>query len=124
VDRKWIAADRDLRIGFGNLTELHINIALAHVRAHGFREHANADVELRRHLIEHRLHDRRHARHHDYIAEPEARRPRHTFENEIREREDWSPHVMTDAYRPFGGNKPTAAVAQSGDAEIGFAPAR
>src|SRR5262249_44611651 len=43
---------------FGNLTELHTNVALAHVRAHGFREHANADVELRRHLIEHRLHDR------------------------------------------------------------------
>jgi hypothetical protein len=31
---------------------------------------------------------------------------------------------MTDAYRPFGGNKPTAAVAQSGNAKIGFAPAR
>jgi hypothetical protein len=26
-------------------------------------------------LIEHRLHDRGHARHHDYIADPEARRP-------------------------------------------------
>jgi len=37
---KRIAADRDLRIGFGNLTELHINVALAHVCAHGFREHA------------------------------------------------------------------------------------
>src|SRR5262245_25684674 len=43
-----IAADRDLGIGFGNLTELHTSIALAHVRAHGFREHANADLELRR----------------------------------------------------------------------------
>jgi hypothetical protein len=30
---------------------------------------------------------------------------------------------MTDAYRAFGGNKPTAAVAQSGNAEIGFATA-
>jgi hypothetical protein len=31
--------------------------------AHGFREHANADLELRRHLIEHRQQDRGHARH-------------------------------------------------------------
>ena len=80
---KRIAADRDLRIGFGNLTELHTNVALAHVRAHGFREHANADLELRRHLIEHRLHDRGHARHHDQIADPEAGRPRHLVENEV-----------------------------------------
>jgi hypothetical protein len=54
------------------------------IRANGFREHANADLELRRHLIEHRLHDRRHARHHDYIADPEARRPRHLVEDELR----------------------------------------
>jgi hypothetical protein len=37
----------------------------------------NADLELRRHLIEHRLHDRGHACHHDYIADPEARCTRH-----------------------------------------------
>jgi hypothetical protein len=43
---KRIAADRDLGIGFGDLTELYTNVALAHVRAHGFREHANADLEL------------------------------------------------------------------------------
>jgi hypothetical protein len=55
----------------------------AHLRAR-FREHTNADLELRRHLIEHRLHDRRHARHHDYIADPEARRSRHLVEDEIR----------------------------------------
>ena len=82
---------------------------------------------------------------------PEARRPRHLVEDEIRalgnarhaqarlvhlgagrlhpfvqdgERARIGrPHVMTDAYRPLGGNKQTAAVAQSGNAEIGFAPA-
>ena len=43
----------------------------------------NADLELRRHLIEHRLHDRGHASHHDYIADPEAGRPRHLVENEV-----------------------------------------
>jgi hypothetical protein len=79
-----IAADRYPRIGFGNLAELHTNVALAHVRAHGFRGHSNADLELRRHLIEHRLHDRGHASHHDYIADPEARRPRHLVEDEFR----------------------------------------
>jgi hypothetical protein len=69
-----IAPDRDLGIGLGDLAELHPDVAFAHIRAHGFREHANADLELRRHLIKHRLHDRGHARHHDYIADPEARR--------------------------------------------------
>jgi hypothetical protein len=59
---------------------LYSDVALARIRAHGLREHANADVELRRRLIEHRLHDRGHARHHDYIADPEARRPRHLVE--------------------------------------------
>src|SRR5262249_40431437 len=57
----------------GDLAELHPDVALARIRAHCFREHANADFELRRHLIEHRLHDRGHASHHDYIADPEAR---------------------------------------------------
>jgi hypothetical protein len=42
-----IAPDRDRRIGLGD--ELHANIAFgAHPRAR-FREHANADLELRRH---------------------------------------------------------------------------
>src|SRR5215831_3076030 len=39
---KRIAADRDLGIGFGNFTELHANVALAHVRADPLREHGNA----------------------------------------------------------------------------------
>ena len=33
------------------------------IRAYRLREHGNADLELRRHLIEHRLHDRGHALH-------------------------------------------------------------
>ena len=37
-----IAPDRDFRIDLGDLTELHANVALACIRAHGFREHANA----------------------------------------------------------------------------------
>ena len=81
-----IAPDRDPRIGLGDLAELHADVAFARIRAYRFREHANADLELRRHLIEHRLHDRGHARHHDYIADPEARRPRHLVEDEIRAR--------------------------------------
>src|SRR6266446_1765040 len=47
-----IAADRDLGIGLGDLAELHADVALARIRAHGFREHANGDLELRRDLIE------------------------------------------------------------------------
>jgi len=35
------------------------NGAFARIRAHRFREHANANLE--RHLIEHRLHDQGHA---------------------------------------------------------------
>jgi hypothetical protein len=38
-------------------------------------EHANADLELRRHFIEHRLHDRGHARHHDYMGDLKAQAP-------------------------------------------------
>src|SRR5215813_9527354 len=53
-----IALDRDPRIGFGNLAKLYADVALARIRAYGLREHANADLKLRRHLIEHRLHDR------------------------------------------------------------------
>ena len=34
-----IAPDRDPRIGFGDLTELHSDVAFARIRAHLFREH-------------------------------------------------------------------------------------
>jgi hypothetical protein len=61
---KRIAPNRDLRIGLGDLTELHADVALACIRAHRFREHANAALQLGRHLIEHRLHDRGHAERH------------------------------------------------------------
>src|SRR5262245_47346702 len=70
-----IAPDRDPGIGLGDLAELHPDVALARIRAYRLREHANADLELRRHLIEHRLHDRGHARHYDYIADPEPGAP-------------------------------------------------
>src|SRR5262249_62032751 len=60
---------------FGNLAMSHSDAALARIRADRLREHGNADLELRRHLIERRLHDRGHTHHHDYIADPEARRP-------------------------------------------------
>jgi hypothetical protein len=79
-----MAADRDLGIGLGDLAEQQADVAFARIRAHGFREHANAGFELRRHLIKHRLHNRGHSRHHDYIADPEAGRPRHLVEDEIR----------------------------------------
>src|SRR6516165_6199814 len=61
---KRIAADRDLGIGLCDLAKLHADVPLARISAHHLREHANADLELRRHLIKHRLHDRGHARHH------------------------------------------------------------
>jgi hypothetical protein len=57
----WARDDRALGIGLGDLTELHADVAFAHIRALGFREHANAAPELRRYLLEHRLHDRGHA---------------------------------------------------------------
>jgi hypothetical protein len=41
-----IAPDCDPRIGLGDLTELHPDVALARIRAHRLREHANADLEL------------------------------------------------------------------------------
>ena len=43
---EWIAADRDRRIGLGDLAELRPDVALTSIRAHGFRQHANADLEL------------------------------------------------------------------------------
>ena len=39
-----IAPNRDPGISLGDLTELHPNVALARIRAHGFRERANADL--------------------------------------------------------------------------------
>src|SRR5262245_31000126 len=80
---KRIASDYDIGMGRGDFTERRSNVALAHVRAHGFREHASTGLELRRHFVKHRLHDRGYARHHDYIADPEARCPRHLVEDEI-----------------------------------------
>src|SRR6516165_766949 len=80
---KRIASDYDIGIGPGDFTEWGADVALAYVRAHGFREHASTSLELRRHFVEHRLHDRGYARHHDYIANPEARCPRHLVEDEI-----------------------------------------
>jgi hypothetical protein len=47
-----IAPDRDPRTGFGDLAELHSDVAFTRIRAHRLREHANADFELRRHLID------------------------------------------------------------------------
>ena len=43
----------------------------------GLRQHLRAGLELRRDLVEHRLHDRRHAGHGDDIADPEAGRAGH-----------------------------------------------
>src|SRR5262245_22477346 len=80
---KRIAPDCDIGIGLGDFTEWAADIALAHGRAHGFREHASTGLELGRHLVEHRLHNRGYARHHDYIANPEARCPRYLVEDEI-----------------------------------------
>src|SRR5262249_50636832 len=39
-----IAADRNLRIGRRDLAKLHADVALARIRAHGLREHANAPI--------------------------------------------------------------------------------
>src|SRR5262249_22532554 len=80
---KRIASDYDIGMGSGDFTAGRSNVALATVRAHGSREHASTSLELRRHFVEHRLHDRGYARHHDYIANPETRCPRHLVEDEI-----------------------------------------
>jgi len=47
-----IAPDRDRRLGLGDLAELHPDVAFARIRAHRFREHADADLELRRYLVD------------------------------------------------------------------------
>src|SRR5262249_6290493 len=52
---KRTAADRDRRIGLGDVAKLHSDVAFARIRAHRLGEHGNADLEVRRHLIEHRL---------------------------------------------------------------------
>ena len=67
----------------GDLAERRADVALAAVGAHRFRQHAHAGLELGRDLVEHRLHDGRHAGHHDDIAEPEAGRGRDFVVNEI-----------------------------------------
>ena len=78
-----IAADRHVRIGLGDLAELAADVALARIGQHGLGQHAHAGLELGRDLVEHRLHDRRHARHDDDVADPDAGRARHLVEHEI-----------------------------------------
>src|SRR5258708_4641547 len=71
-----IAADHDLRMGFGDFAKLGAYVALAAIRPHGFGQHLDSGLELRRHLVEHGLHDRRHARHDNHVADPESGRGR------------------------------------------------
>jgi hypothetical protein len=44
--KKRIAPDRDRRIGLGDLVELHADVSLARIRAHGFREHPTPLLRL------------------------------------------------------------------------------
>src|SRR5262249_87156 len=78
--KERIAPDPDPRIALAERAQLTSDLVFTRICAHRPREHANADFELRRHLIEHRLHDRGYARHHDHIADPEAGRPWHLVE--------------------------------------------
>src|SRR5262245_17604632 len=65
ADRKTDSCRSRLRDWLWRFAELHSDIAFARIRAHRLRKYANADLELRRHLIEHGLHDRGYASHHD-----------------------------------------------------------
>src|SRR5262245_58753502 len=47
---EWITADRNLRVGLGDLAELGTDISFARVRANSLSEHANAGFQFRRHL--------------------------------------------------------------------------
>ena len=51
--------------------------------ANGFRQNAHPGLQLRRHFIQHRLHNGGHTGHDDDIADPEAGRGRHLVEHEI-----------------------------------------
>jgi hypothetical protein len=78
-----IGADDHVRVLFGDGAELGADIALAAVGTHGFRQHPCAGLKLWGDVFQHRLHDVRHARHDDDVADPKARRRRNLVENEL-----------------------------------------
>ena len=69
-----IAADDGVGMGVGDLAQGAADVAFSRIGANGIGQHPDTGPELRRHDIHHRLHDRGHARHHDDIADLEARR--------------------------------------------------
>jgi hypothetical protein len=64
-------------VSLGDRAEFSADVAFLGVGADRHRDELGAGLEFRRNLVEHRLHDRRHAGHHDHIADPEAGRARH-----------------------------------------------
>ena len=58
---------------FNHLIEL--GTSLACIGADSFREQADANPELGPHLVEHCLHDRRHASQYDHVADPKLGAP-------------------------------------------------
>ena len=80
---EWIAADRNLRIGLGDGAELAADVAFTCIGADGLREHAHPSLQLGRYLVQHGLHDRRHAGHDDDVFDPHAGRTRNLIEDEI-----------------------------------------
>ena len=63
--------------------ELRADIALFQVGADRERFHLRADFQRWRHGVQHRLHDRRHARHHDHVADAKSRRTGNLVLDEI-----------------------------------------
>ena len=71
ASNEGITADHHLRMRLGDRAERGSDIALPAIRPDGLRQHPRPGPQLWGRRIEHRLHDRRHARHHDDVADPE-----------------------------------------------------
>ena len=78
-----VAADRHVREGVLDVGERLGDPPLAHARRHRARQHLPAGRQPRREPVEHRLHDRRHARHDVDVADREAGRLRDRIDDQL-----------------------------------------
>jgi hypothetical protein len=95
VDRRTDSCRSRPQVRLGDLAELHADVTLARIRAYGFRERANADLELGHYLVKHRLHDRGHARQ-SRTLQADLQNARSSFRRPFLQAEHYREHACCD----------------------------
>src|SRR5262245_52263434 len=80
---EWIAANDRFRMRLGDRSEFGTDIAFLRVGPDCFRQQLGAGFELRRDLIEHRVHHGRNPGHGNHVADPEAGCTRYFVRNKL-----------------------------------------